>query len=89
MYKDISLVPRFFQFFNDACRKTRELGKIHHLCDVRWKGLGVVCAYASGFHCEKHDWKTAELSKLESPGTDMLTRARNVSKCVTFRVLGV
>ena len=32
------------QFFNDARRKTREPGKIHHVHDVRWKGLGAARA---------------------------------------------
>ena len=28
------------QFFNDAQRKAREPGKIHHVRDNMWKGLG-------------------------------------------------
>ena len=50
--------------------------------DIRWKGLGAMCAYTMDFHWEKHDEKTAQLSKLELPGTNMLARAkmaRNVS----------
>ena len=61
--------------------KLREPGKIYHLRDVRWKELGAACAYTLDFYWEKHDGKTVVLSKLESPGTDMLARtktARNV-----------
>ena len=36
----IASYPGSSQFFNDAHRKTREPGKIHHVRDVRWKGLG-------------------------------------------------
>ena len=76
--------PGSAQFFNDACRKMREPGKIHHVCDITWKGAGAVCAYTSE---EKHGRKTPGL---ESPATDMVTRAktaRNVSIPVTFCVL--
>ena len=68
--------PGSSQFFDDARRKIREPGKIHHVCDVRWKGLGTVHAHILGFCWEKHDGKTAGLSKLESTGTDMFTRAK-------------
>ena len=53
--------------------KLREPGKIYHLRDVRWKELGAACAYTLDFYWEKHDGKTVVLSKLESPGTDMLS----------------
>ena len=36
----IASYPGSSQFFNDARRKTREPGKIHHVRDVKWKGLG-------------------------------------------------
>ena len=36
-----SLIPRLLPvFFNDAHRKTREPGKLHNMCDVRWRRLG-------------------------------------------------
>ena len=53
-------------------KKTREPGKIHHMRDVRWKGLGAVLAYAWDFYWKKCDGKTVGLSKLVSPGADML-----------------
>ena len=49
--------------------------------DIRWKGLGVAHTYTFNFYLEKHDGGTAGLSKLESPGTGVLTQvktARNV-----------
>ena len=63
--------PGSSQFFNDAFRET---GKIHHVSDVRWKGLGAARTYTFVFYWEKHNGKIAELSKLESPGTNMLAR---------------
>ena len=59
----------------------REPGRIHHVRDLRWKGLVVQRAYTLEFYWEKHNRKIAGLSKLELPGTDMLARdktARNV-----------
>ena len=82
--------PYSSQFFNDVCRKTRELGKIQQVYDVRWNGLGVVHAYTLDFYWERRDGKTDGLSKLESPGAYMLARAkmaRNVSILATFHVL--
>ena len=64
------------QFFNEAHRKAREPGKINHVRDVRWKGLGVACAYTFDLYWEKCDGKTAGLSELELPGADMLSRAK-------------
>ena len=67
----------------------REPGKIDHVHDVRWKGLGVAYAYTFDFYWEKHNGKTAGLNKLESPGTDLFMRpktARNVSILVTFSI---
>ena len=77
-----SLVPRLF---NDVHRKP---GKIHHVRDIRWKGLGAVNTYTFDFYWEKCKGKTAGLGKLESLGTDMLAQAkmaRNVSILATFK----
>ena len=41
---NLALCTGSSQFFNDARRKMREPGKIHHVRDVRWKGLGMACA---------------------------------------------
>ena len=41
-----------------------------------WKRLGTACMYTLDFYWEMHDGKTAGLSKLELPGTDMLTLAK-------------
>ena len=60
--------------------------KIHHVCGVRWEGLGMVHAFTFDLYWEKHGGKTSGLSKLESPGTDMLARAkkaRNVNILAT------
>ena len=50
-------------------RKNEGAFKVHHVCDVRWKGLSTASAYALGFYWEKSDGKTTGVSKLESPGT--------------------
>ena len=43
-YKNIASYPGSSQFFNDACRKMRESGKIHHVHYIWWKGLAAVRA---------------------------------------------
>ena len=43
-HRCVASSPGSSQFFNDARRKTREPGKIHHVRDVRWKGLGAAHA---------------------------------------------
>lgn len=44
IYTMLALYPGSYQFlFNDAHRNKREYCKIHHVCEVRWTGLGAVC----------------------------------------------
>lgn len=53
------------------------------MCDISWEGAwGDVCIIYMymymyiGLHIEKHNGKTAGLSKLELPGTGMLAWAK-------------
>ena len=41
--------------------KRRERGKIHHIHDVRQKGLVAAHAFTLNFYWEKHDEQTAGL----------------------------
>ena len=61
----VASYPGSSQFFNDARRKMREPGKIHHMRDIMWKGLGAAHAYISDVCWEKRDRKTVGLSKLD------------------------
>lgn len=66
----------------------RECGKIHHVRDIRWMGLGAMCIYTLDFYCKKCDGKTAGLTELELPGADLLTWAKTVRNVATFHMLG-
>ena len=83
----VASYPGSSQFFNDARRKMREPGKIHHMRDIMWKGLGAAHAYISDVCWEKRDRKIAGLSNLNRHMLVQARMARNVSKLATFRML--
>ena len=76
---DIGILLFSNQLFNDARRKTREPGKIHHVCDIRWKRLGEMRTYTLG--------KVINNQLVESPVLTWAKMATNVSILTTFHVL--